>query len=131
MTNSRTNWIASSSSTRKKAAQLEKARAQEEVAAALVARNRRLNQRKPGIVVAEDVTQTEGQLKAAAAESKIAKVEVAEVELRIRQFERKRDRIKDVTKLAERKTKRAAVGTEHGVESGRRRPAHEISADEV
>ena len=63
MNRSGTNWTVSSSSAVSKAAQLEKARAQEEVAAALVARNRRLNQRKPGIVVAEDVSPDRGAIK--------------------------------------------------------------------
>ena len=51
---------------RRKAALLDKARAEEEMAGALVARDRRLNQRKPGIVDQETVAKTEGQSKAAA-----------------------------------------------------------------
>ena len=46
---------------------LEKAEAQEEVAISVVARNRRLNERKPGMVSAEDIAKAEGELKAATA----------------------------------------------------------------
>ena len=43
----------------------EKAEAQKEVAASVVARNMRLNDRKPGMVSAEDVAKAEGELKVA------------------------------------------------------------------
>ncbi|MGP0069950.1 MAG: efflux RND transporter periplasmic adaptor subunit [Isosphaeraceae bacterium] len=46
---------------------VEKAAAQEEVAASVCARNKRLNERKPGMVSAEDVAKNEGELKAASA----------------------------------------------------------------
>jgi RND family efflux transporter MFP subunit len=45
----------------------EKAMAQEEVAASVCARNKRLNERKPGMVSAEDVAKAEGELKVATA----------------------------------------------------------------
>jgi RNA polymerase sigma factor (sigma-70 family) len=84
----------------RKVVQSEKAAAELEEANAVVARNRRLNARKPDMVAPEEVTVGESRWKAAAAESKIAKVEIAEVALRIRQLERSRDRIKEVSKLA-------------------------------
>ena len=46
---------------------LEKAQAQEEVAASVVALDRRLNLRKPGMVAAEEISKHEGELKAASA----------------------------------------------------------------
>jgi RND family efflux transporter MFP subunit len=59
-----------------------KAEAQEEVAASVCARNQRLNERKPGMVSAEDVAKAEGELKVATAmiqeakeNQKIAKAE--------------------------------------------------------
>jgi RND family efflux transporter MFP subunit len=45
----------------------QKAEAQEEVAASVCARNKRLNERKPGMVSAEDVAKAEGELKVATA----------------------------------------------------------------
>lgn len=64
---------------------LEKAQAQEEVALSVVARNRRLNERKPGMVSAEDVAKAEGELKAATASIKEAdenrKIARAELDL--------------------------------------------------
>ena len=46
----------------------EKAEAQKDVAASVVARNMRLNERKPGMVSAEDVAKAEGELKVADAQ---------------------------------------------------------------
>jgi len=46
---------------------VEKAKAQEDVAASVCARNIRLNERKPGMVSAEDVAKNEGEYKAAVA----------------------------------------------------------------
>jgi multidrug resistance efflux pump len=81
---------------RRKVAQLEKARAEMEIAAALLKRNEVLNRRKPEMVAAEEVTRADGQLKVAAAQKDIAEVEVAEVDLRGRQLERRRYRIRNV-----------------------------------
>jgi RND family efflux transporter MFP subunit len=62
----------------------EKAEAQKEVAISVVARNKRLNERLPGTVSAEDVAKAEGDLKVAVAQileaeetTKIAKAELA------------------------------------------------------
>ena len=64
-------------------ARMEKAKAQEEVAASVVARNRRLNERKPGMVSAEEVAKAEGELKVADASIKEAEEnrEIAKAEL--------------------------------------------------
>jgi RNA polymerase sigma factor (sigma-70 family) len=87
---------------RRKQAARDKAEAQEEVASYPAARNHRLNQRKQGTVSAEDVAKAEGELKVAKAGLQIANAEVAEVELRILQLRRRRDRIKTVITLADR-----------------------------
>jgi RND family efflux transporter MFP subunit len=47
---------------------VEKAQAQKEVAVSVVARNKRLNERKPGMVSAEDVAKAEGELNVAEAQ---------------------------------------------------------------
>jgi RND family efflux transporter MFP subunit len=51
---------------------VEKAEAQEAVALSVCARNTRLNERKPGMVAAEEVAKNEGELKAATAMKKEA-----------------------------------------------------------
>ena len=51
----------------------EKAQAQKEVALSVVARNIRLNDKKPGMVSAEDVAKAEGDLKVAEAQIKEAR----------------------------------------------------------
>ena len=60
----------------------QKAEAQEEVAVSVVARNQRLNERKPGMVSAEDVAKAEGELKVASAMIKeaIENQEIAKAE---------------------------------------------------
>lgn len=63
----------------------EKARAQKEVALSVVARNTRLNDKKPGMVSAEDVAKADGDLKVADAQVKEAlenqKIAAAELDL--------------------------------------------------
>jgi RND family efflux transporter MFP subunit len=63
----------------------EKAAAQKEVAASVVARNLRLNDRKPGMVSAEDVAKAEGELKVAEAQLHEAKEnrEIADADLKL------------------------------------------------
>jgi RND family efflux transporter MFP subunit len=63
----------------------EKAKAQKEVAASVVARNIRLNERKAGMVSAEDVAKAEGELKVADAQEHEAKEnrEIAEADLKL------------------------------------------------
>jgi RND family efflux transporter MFP subunit len=69
---------------------LEKAQAQEEVAASVVALDRRLNQRKPGMVAAEEISKHEGELKAATASIKEAeenrKIAAADLDLAVQTY---------------------------------------------
>jgi RNA polymerase sigma factor (sigma-70 family) len=92
---------------RRKKAELEKARAQERVAQTVTARNQRLVQRKPGMISEEDMAKAEAEFGVASAMVGIAEAELAEVGLRIRQLQRRHDRIQQVNALAERA--RAAV----------------------
>ncbi|MGP0064134.1 MAG: sigma-70 family RNA polymerase sigma factor [Isosphaeraceae bacterium] len=85
---------------RRKNAEREKAEAQKEVAQTVTARNTRLNERKPGMVAAEDVAKAEGETKVAQAQVGIVEAEIAEVGLRIQQLERRRERIKQAMVLA-------------------------------
>jgi RNA polymerase sigma factor (sigma-70 family) len=86
---------------RRKSAQAEKASALADVAGAVVARNTRLNERKPGMVASEDVTKADSELRAAQADIKINQVEIDEVDLRIRQLDRRRTRLKELAGLAD------------------------------
>ena len=63
----------------------EKAEAQKEVAVSVVARNKRLNERKAGMVSAEDVAKAEGELKVAEAQVHEAKEnrEIADADLKL------------------------------------------------
>jgi hypothetical protein len=63
----------------------EKAEAQKEVAASVVARNLRLNERKPGMVSAEDVAKAEGEYKVGVAQVHEAKEnrEIAQADLNL------------------------------------------------
>ena len=78
----------------------EKANALTEVASSVVARNTRLNTRKTGMVSEEDVAKAEWEMKAAAAQFAMVEAEIAEIELRVRQLERRRTRIKQIIKPA-------------------------------
>ncbi len=64
---------------------IEKGQAAKDVAISVTARNKRLNERKPGMVSAEEVAKAEGELKLAEAQIKEAKeqVEVAKAELNL------------------------------------------------
>ena len=84
------------------AAELQKSHAQKEVAMSVVARNARLNERKKGMVAAEDVAKGEWEMKSAAADVAIAEAQIAQIELRVLQLEQRRQRIKQVIKIAER-----------------------------
>ena len=87
---------------RRKNAERLKAEAQTEVAQTVVARNKRLNERKPGMVSTEDVARAEGEYKVAAAQIQIVEAEIAEVGLRIQQLQSRQNRIKQVVALADR-----------------------------
>jgi hypothetical protein len=85
---------------RTKQAVREKAIAQTEVAASVVARNTRLNERKAGMVSSEDTARGEWEMKLASAQVATVDAEIAEVELRVRQLARRRTRIGEIIKLA-------------------------------
>ncbi len=87
---------------RRKNAERLKAEAQTEVAQTVVARNKRLNERKPGMVSSEDVARGEGEYKVATAQIQIVEAEIAEVGLRIQQLQSRQNRIKQVIALADR-----------------------------
>jgi hypothetical protein len=82
-----------------KKAEREKATAQTEVARSVVARNTRLNERKAGMVSAEDVAKGEWEMKTASAQVAIIEAEIAEKNLRVQQLERRRARIRQIIKL--------------------------------
>jgi RNA polymerase sigma factor (sigma-70 family) len=84
----------------KRKAELEQADALKEVATSVVTRNLRLNERKAGMVDELAVARAEGELKAGFAQFRLKKVELEETELRVRQLERRRARIKQVIKQA-------------------------------
>jgi hypothetical protein len=83
-----------------KRAEREKNIAYTEVESSVVARNTRLNERKPGMVSPGDVAKAEWQMKAASAQVDIVEAEIAETELRVKQLERRRTRITQIIKLA-------------------------------
>jgi len=87
---------------RRKRAELAQAQAQREVAAVVVARNHRLNERKAGMVAEEDVAKAEAELKGAEALVEVNRVEIEELELRRDQQQRRATRIKQVIALADR-----------------------------
>jgi RNA polymerase sigma factor (sigma-70 family) len=74
----------------------EKTKAQTGVASSAVARNTRLNERKAGMVSAEDVAKAEWELKVASAQVAMVEAEIAEIELRVRQLERRRAKIREI-----------------------------------
>ncbi len=92
---------------RRKKAMLDKARAEEQVATSAWARDQELNQRKPGIIAPQEVAKHVGEYKVAAASTQIAKADVDDVELRIRQWSRRCDHLAEAAKLAERARKEA------------------------
>jgi RNA polymerase sigma factor (sigma-70 family) len=87
---------------KKKRAELGQAQAQREVAASVVARNGRLNERKAGVVVQEDVVKAESELKGADASVQVKEIELEELELRREQLRKRAAQIKQVLALAER-----------------------------
>ena len=85
-----------------KGVEREKTNAQTEVATSVVARNNRLITRKPGMLFADDVAKAEWEMKVALAQGAMIEAEIAEIELRAQQLERRRARIAQIIKLAER-----------------------------
>jgi hypothetical protein len=87
---------------RRKNAEREKAEAQTDAARTIVARNKRLNERKPGMVAEEDVAKSEAELRITQAQTRIVVAEIDEVGLRIRQLRRRQERLKEAVGLADR-----------------------------
>ena len=85
---------------KRKLAEADRDNAMGEVATTVVARNARLNERKPGMVSSEDVTKSEAELKVAHAAIAIKQVEIEEVSLQIRQLERVSERTSKLIGLA-------------------------------
>ena len=89
-----------------KRAEREKAIAQTEVAMSVVARNTRLNDRKKGMVSAEDVAKGEWEMKSASAQVAIVDAGIAEINLRVEQLVRRVTRIREVIKTAKNTPKK-------------------------
>jgi multidrug resistance efflux pump len=81
---------------RKKIAELDQARAQQDAALSVVARNNRLIQRQPGVVAAEDIAKAEAELRVAEAQTRVKAVEQEEPELQHRNIERWRTRVRQI-----------------------------------
>ena len=81
---------------KKKNAEFDQARAQQEIATSLVARNNRLIQRQPGMIASEDLTKAEAELRVAEAHTRVKAVEQEEPELQLRNVERWRGRIRQI-----------------------------------
>ena len=86
---------------RRKQAEVDQAEAQGLVAVTSAAQNARLNARKPGMVGAEETAKAEAESSVAEAHSRVKMVELEEVGLRVRQLQRRRDQIKQISKLAD------------------------------
>jgi hypothetical protein len=78
----------------KKEAELSYAHAQEEVARSVVARNSRLNERKPGMVAAEEVNKNEAELRRSSAALMLKRAEAQEVGLKMTQLRHRRELIR-------------------------------------
>lgn len=81
---------------KKKAAELDQARAQKEVAMVVVARNNRLNTRQPGIVGQDEVAKAEAEVRSADAHIRVKEVEHEEPELQLQNVERWRARVRQI-----------------------------------
>jgi hypothetical protein len=86
---------------KKKDAEIARAAAQKQIEAVVVARNKRLNERKPGIVSEDEVTAAEAKHQISIAQMSIVKAEKTQVELRIQQLRKRVRRINEIVKLAE------------------------------
>jgi hypothetical protein len=92
---------------KKKTAELHQAEAQKDVATVIVARNARLNERKPGTVCADDVAKADAELKIAEAQIEAKRAEVEEVSLQAARSTRRRDRTAQAIRLSARATAEA------------------------
>jgi RNA polymerase sigma factor (sigma-70 family) len=96
---------------RKKVAMLKQARAQRESPAAVVARNKRLNTKHPGVVADEEVAKSESDLSAADAQVVVKEIEVQEAEMRRLRLVRRRDRIQNVVMWAKNEATNARASS--------------------
>jgi RNA polymerase sigma factor (sigma-70 family) len=94
---------------KKKIAELHQSQAQRDVAAVVVARNTRLNERKPGVVSQEDVAKADAELKVAEAQIEAKRAEVELISLQAARSNRRRDRIAQAIKLSARATSEGEV----------------------
>ncbi|MGO9917066.1 MAG: sigma-70 family RNA polymerase sigma factor [Isosphaeraceae bacterium] len=108
---------------KKKTAELHQAQAQREVAASVVARNARLNQRKPGMVSDDDVAKADAELKIAEAQIEAKRAEVEEISLLAARATRRRDRIAQAIRLSARATAEARATSEPTSTGGLAPPA--------
>ncbi len=94
----------------RKAAQCEKATALEAISSVQLANTKRLSERRPLPVVSTDeLAISESKLKAASADRKTAQVDLDEVELRIRQLDRRGKRVRAIVAFAEQVKKEATA----------------------
>jgi hypothetical protein len=94
---------------KKKTAELDQALAQKEVALSVVARNERINHRKPGMISSEDVANAEAQLHVAEAHMRVKAVEQEEPKLQHQHVERWRGRIRQILQAMQKDTDAAAA----------------------
>jgi hypothetical protein len=89
---------------KKKSAELDQARAQQEVASSVVARNNRLIQRQPGMIASEDIARADAELRVAEAHTRVKAVEQEEPELQHRNVERWRTRVRQILDAMQKPT---------------------------
>jgi RNA polymerase sigma factor (sigma-70 family) len=94
---------------KKRTAELHQSVGQKDVAATVIARNRRLNERNPGVVSDYDVAKAEAEYKVAEAQIEVKKAEVEEVSLQAARANRRRERIAHAIKLSARAKEGEAV----------------------
>jgi hypothetical protein len=85
----------------KKQAEIKVAEAQHEVSSVIVARNKRLNERKPGMVSEDDVVKAKSEASMASAQIEVKQVDLQEVELKIQHLRKRRELIRrDLERVA-------------------------------
>jgi multidrug resistance efflux pump len=89
---------------KKRTAELHQAEAQMDVATSVIARNRRLNERKPGTIASEDVAKAEADFRIAEAQIEARKADIEGVSLEASRAQRRRDRIAQAIRLSARAT---------------------------
>jgi hypothetical protein len=89
---------------KKRTAELHQAEAQMDVATSVIARNRRLNERKPGTIGSEDVAKAEADFRIAEAQIEARKADIEGVSLEASRAQRRRDRIAQAIRLSARAT---------------------------